>query len=98
MKTTKPIDDNMAHLGSSMKNARQQCRISMDEAAGLLHITPNELFEYERGAKPVPRDILQRLFIMGYKMIEVRVVNHQYQAHRSAFRKIERIMTEIQNK
>lgn len=90
MQTVKAIDENMAHLGLSLRVGRKECRLSLSDAAHLLHIMPNELFEYECGAKPVPADLLSRLFIMGYKMIEIRLINNRYQIQRNMFQKIER--------
>lgn len=89
MQTVKAIDENQARLGLSLRVGREECRLSLEDAAHMLHIMPNELFEYEHGAKPVPMDILQRLFIMGYKMIEVRIINNRYQVQRNMFKKIE---------
>lgn len=96
MKTVKAIDDNMARLGVTFRHAREECRLSLDDAAGILHIMPNELFEYEHGAKPVPTDILYRLFVMGYKMIEVRVITRRYQVHRNVLRKLKRTIAEAE--
>ena len=73
-----PIDQTARRLGIAMRNARTNCQLSIDAAAVLLRILPMELAKYERGIIPIPTDIMQRLTIMGYKMIEARRFDNKY--------------------
>ena len=74
----KPIDETAQRLGTSMRVAREYCRLSIDELAGILRVMPTELYEYECGIRQIPTDILQRIFIMGYKMMYARRCDRRY--------------------
>ena len=89
-KTNKPANQ----MGFAMLCARQQCHLQPDEVALLLRITPAELFEYERGTEHMPTDVLQHVFIMGYKMMRIRVLEDRYRRQRRMFQKIKTAVTE----
>ena len=84
----KQIDETAGRMGFAMRHARKQCRLSADEVAILLHITSAELLSYERGTDKIPTDIIERVFIMGYKMMRVRVLENSYRKYRRIFRKL----------
>ena len=84
----KQIDETAGRMGFAMRQARKQCRLSADEVAILLHITSAELLSYERGTDKIPTDIIERVFIMGYKMIRVRTLENSYRKYRRIFRKL----------
>ena len=73
-----PIDETAVRLGTSLRSARNNCQLSIDAAAVLLHIMPMELVEYECGFAQIPTDILQRITTMGYKMLQARRFDRRY--------------------
>ncbi len=95
MKRINKIDATAARLGFAMREARHVCHIPHDDAAELLHIMPNDLHEYERGVTEVPIDILQRVFILGYKMMQVRIINRRYRLQRKM---LSQIKNAVENK
>lgn len=72
------IDDTAKRISCAMRQARNTSRLSRDDVADMLHIMPNELVAYERGTSKVPMDILQRVFVMAYKLMEIRFLEHHY--------------------
>ena len=83
----KKIDETTARLGVAMRYARNKCKMPLDEAAATLRIMPDELYEYERGRVMLPYDIMERVFIMGYKMMMIRMLESVYRRQRKMFRK-----------
>lgn len=88
MKMPKQLDTTAGRLGLAMRHARQMYHMTSDDAAFLLRISPNELFEYERGVAPIPTDIMEHIVLMGYKMMRVRILERAYSRRRAIFRKI----------
>lgn len=86
----KPIDDTARRLGIAIRIARDNCQLSIDAAATLLRIMPMDLAKYERGVLPIPTDILQRITIMGYKMLEARRFDHKYIKMRRTMRQLKK--------
>ena len=83
----KQIDETAGRLGMAMRNARYKNYIPQDEIARLLHITPGELNEYERGHEKIPYDIMERVFLFGYRMIQIRTLESMYRRQRKMFNK-----------
>ncbi len=81
----KKLNPTAARLGIAMRHARRACWLPHDEVAILLRITPNALAEYERGTTEIPSDILERVFIMAYKMMHVRTLDNVYRRQRHMF-------------
>ena len=77
-------------MGAMLRRARQMCHMSTDDASMLLHIMPNELAQYERGVCEIPINILEHIFIMAYKMIQVRKQEKRYQHQRVLFYKLKK--------
>jgi len=92
----KQIDETAGRLGAAMRQARRICCLGPDDVAVLLGIMPAELAEYERGTAQVPYDVLQHVFVMGYKMMQVRIIESRYRSHRNVFRKIKNAVVEMQ--
>ncbi len=90
----KKLDPTAGRLGIAMRGARQACHLSIDEAAHLLRIMPNELVEYERGVAKIPIGVLNHAFFLGYKMMRVRVQESVYRRQRNIFRKIKEAINE----
>ena len=90
----KPIDETAGRVGAMMRQARRVCHMPTDDAAALLHVMPNELVAYERGFTKIPTDLLERMFVMGYKMMHVRVLENRYRQHRMALMKIKRTVAD----
>ncbi|MBD5400458.1 helix-turn-helix transcriptional regulator [bacterium] len=82
------IDNTAGRLGRALYDARIACNIPYDNAAMLLHITPNELSEYERGTTEIPHDIMIRMLVMGYKLIHARTLEEKYRRQRNTFKKL----------
>jgi len=91
----KQIDETAGRVREIMRAARQVCHISHDEAAALLRIMPNELSEYEYGVSKIPADILERMFVLGYKMMRIRVLESRYRRQRNIFQKIKQAMADV---
>lgn len=87
----KPIDETAVRLGASLRSARNNCQMSIDAAAVLLHVMPMELVEYECGFAQIPTDILQRVTTMGYKMLQVRRFDRRYIRLRQMMLKIKQV-------
>lgn len=87
MKSEKP-DEMALRVGSALRHARMACRMDLTEAATLLRITPKELGYYERGISKMPTDIIERLILLGYKMIRMRVLENTYRRYRNIFRRL----------
>lgn len=92
----KQLDEMTEQLGKALRQARHACHLATDEAAVLLRITPSKLFEYERGLTRMPRDVLEQICIMGYKMMHLRIMENKYRRQRSFFRKIKQTVAEVQ--
>lgn len=84
----KTIDETAGRIGRAMISARHVCRLTRDDVADLLHIMPNDLVEYERGHTKIPHDILERIFMLGYKTMHLRKLERMYRQQRWIFRKI----------
>jgi len=91
----KQIDETAGRLGVAMRRARRVCRLAQDEAAVLLRVTPAELAEYECGRARMPYDVMEHVFLMGYKMMHVRMMERSYRNHRNIFRKIKNAVAEM---
>ena len=81
----KQIDEKAGRVGSMMRPARRVYHLSLDDAAALLYVTPDELFKYERGWAKIPADILAKLFVCGYKTLHFRVLENKYRSERQVF-------------
>ena len=84
----KAINETAAHMGRALFAARQTCHLSHSDVADILNITLEDLLEYERGSAQMPIVVLERMFVMGYKMMGVRKLEKKYMAKRDFFRKI----------
>ena len=73
-----PIDETAVRLGRAIRIARENCHLSLDAAAVLLRVRPMELAEYEAGTVQIPADIMQRISIMGFKMMQARRFDRRY--------------------
>jgi len=91
----KKIDETAGRLGLAMRQARRVCRLSQDDAAAILCIMPTNLAEYEFGVTKIPFDVLEHLFVMGYKMLQVRTTESRYRRHRKVFNKIKDAVAEM---
>lgn len=96
MAKQKPIDITAGRMGAMLRSARQMCKLSTDDAAHLLRIMPDELAAYEHGTMAIPQSVLEHMFIMGYKMIQVRTIEHRYHNQRKLFRKFKQMCTDAQ--
>lgn len=93
MKTVNTFDER---LGVAMRHARHASGSTPDELARLLRIMPDELLAYERGLSEIPLDILERIIVMGYKMIIVRSLEKKYRLQRKVFGKIKHNVAQVQ--
>ena len=84
----KPIDETAVRLGRAIRLARDNCHLSLDAAAVLLRVLPMELAAYEAGITQIPADILQRITIMGYKLLQARRFDRRYIRMRKMMEKI----------
>lgn len=91
----KPIDETAGRIGTAMYNARVMRHLSRNEVSALLCIMPDELAAYERGVKKIPHEILQHVFIMGYKMMRFRNLEDRYRAQRKFLRKLKQTVTDM---
>ena len=94
MQKQKPIDETASRLGAIMCNARRMMYMPHDEVAKMLLISPAEMLEYERGTTKIPADVLERVIVMGYKMIRVRTLEDRYRRQRRVFNKIKQSVAE----
>ncbi len=85
---TKQIDETAGRIGLAMQAARRTHHLKRNDVAELLRITPHELVRYENGTDKVPFDILQRIFVHGYKAIQMRSLESKYHHQRCMFRKM----------
>ena len=90
----KPIDETSVRLGRAMRAGRWMCRLTHDDAARLLRVLPNDLLEYECGAKQIPTDVFVHVFTMGYRMMEIRTLRHNYIYHRKLLCKLKQSLKE----
>ena len=88
----KQINKTVGRVGAMLRRARRVCNIPTDDAASLLHVTPQQLFEYEHGVTEIPMEILESMFALGYKMKQVRVLERRYEVQRNLFHKIKQTM------
>lgn len=93
IKTANKFDER---LGVVLRRARNASGLAPDELARLLRIMPDELLAYERGRSDIPLDILERIIVMGYKMIIVRSLERKYRLQRRVFRKIGHTIAQVQ--
>jgi len=91
----KKIDETAGRMGMAMRQARRVCRLVPDDAAILLGIMPTDLAEYERGTAKVPFDVLEHMYVMGYKMLQVRIMENRYRRQRKIFSKIKDAVVEM---
>lgn len=91
-----PIDETAARLGRAMRAGRQMCRLTHDDAARLLRVLPGELLEYECGVKRIPTDVFVQAFTMGYRMMEVRTMRHNYIRHRKILHELKQTIKEAE--
>lgn len=83
------IDETAGRIATAMCYARRTYHISRNEVADLLRITRAELIEYEHGTREIPLGILERLFVLGYKSIQMRQIESRFYKRRTNFRKPE---------
>ncbi len=95
MKRINKIDETAGRLGAALRKARWVCRIPHDEAAILLHVMPNDLHEYERGVTEIPQDILERIFLLGYRMMRFRTLEDKYRLQRKFYRKLKDTIDQV---
>ena len=91
----KQVNETVGRMGAALRQARQACRMTHDEVAVLLGVMPSDLAEYERGITVIPFDVLRQIFVMGYKMIEVRAIEKHYRCQRKVFRRIKNIVSDM---
>lgn len=96
MAKIKQIDATAGRMGAMLRQARRMCQMSTDDAALMLHIMPDELVSYERGTHEVPLNVLEHLFVMGYKMMQIRIIERKYHNQRMQLRKLKQICTGVQ--
>lgn len=96
MAKQKQIDATAGRMGAMLRQARHVCRMSTDDAALMLRIMPADLAAYERGIQEIPLNVLEHIFVMGYKMMQVRIIEYRYQNQRNMFRKLNQICTDAQ--
>ena len=96
MAKQKQIDITAGRLGVTLRQARQRCHMSTDDAAAMLHIMPDELAAYEHGTGEIPLNVMEHMFVMAYKMIQVRIIEHRYHNQRKMFLKLNQICTDAQ--
>ncbi len=95
MQKAKQIDETAGRIGRAMMHARHALRIPRDEAASLLHLLPNELSEYERAITKIPQDILERMFLLGYRMMRFRTLEDKYRLQRKFYRKLKDTIDQV---
>ncbi|MBD5400858.1 helix-turn-helix transcriptional regulator, partial [bacterium] len=86
MSKYKQINETTGRMGAMLRRARRVCNMSTDEAAELLRAPPQQMFEYEHGITEIPQEILESMFIMGYKMKQVRILEKRYAVMRDFLR------------
>lgn len=91
MAKQKQIDATAGRMGAMLRVARRACNLTTDDAALLLRIMPDELAAYERGIQEIPQGVLEHMFIMGYKMIQVRIIERRYHKEHMMFRKLKQM-------
>ena len=74
----KQIDRTAGRMGMALRHARRHNGLNTDDAAPMLHIMPDELAAFEHGHAEMPMDILLYIFTMGYKMIQIRMIERRY--------------------
>ncbi|MDE6481237.1 MAG: helix-turn-helix transcriptional regulator [Alphaproteobacteria bacterium] len=84
----KRIDETAGRIGAAMRHARNVCHLHQDDMAILLRITPAELYAYERGTLKISQDVLERIVLMGFKMIHVHRLERLYRWRRGLFEKL----------
>ena len=92
----KPINETARRMGAMLRRARRMCRMSTDDAALLLQMMPDELAQYEHGVCEIPINILEHMFVMGYKMIQVRKLERRYHNQRELFYKLKKTVAEAE--
>lgn len=79
------LDQTAVRMGAALRHARRHNGLNTDDAAPMLNIMPDELASYEHGIAEMPMDILLYIFTMGYKMIQVRMIERRYRNMRQVF-------------
>ena len=95
MAKTKQIDATARRMGAMLRRARQVCQMSTDETALMLRIMPDELVAYERGVQEIPLHIMEHIFIMAYKIMQVRIIEGKYRQQRKFCQKQNQIDTDV---
>ena len=85
----KPIDETAARVGAMLRQGCQQCHLSQADAATLLRVLPHELAEYEYGLTKIPLNVLEHIFTMSYKIMQIRILERRYKLHRKVLWKLE---------
>ena len=96
MQNKKPIDDTARRVGKMLCDARRVLYMPHDEVARLLHIMPDELLAYERGVEKIPADVLLWIILLGYKLLRIRKMEHNYRNQRRIFYKLRKTITELE--
>lgn len=94
MAKIKQIDATARRMGAMLRRARRMCQMSTDETALMLRIMPDELVAYERGMQEIPLHIMEHIFIMGYKMMQVRIIENKYYRQRKLYQKLSNLDTD----
>ena len=91
----KQIDQTAGRVGAMMRRARRMCGLSTDDLATMLRIMPDELAAYEHAHKEIPMSILEHMFVMSYKMIQVRIIEYRYNRQRNFLRSKKQPVTSV---
>ncbi len=85
----KSIDGPTGRIGVILRRARTTCNMSQEEASILLHITQQEICQLERGTEQIPADIIERMFLLAYKSMRMRVLENIYKRRRKIYRRLQ---------
>lgn len=69
---------NIRPLRMALRYARRRAYCAPAEAAKLLHVTEQELLQYENGTADIPQAVLEMLITMGYTMLRARLLQTEY--------------------
>ncbi|MBD5391429.1 hypothetical protein HDR66_01330 [bacterium] len=95
MSKKQQINQTVGRVGAMLRQGRRLCKMEQCDAAKLMRISTAELDEYERGFAEIPLGPLEHIFTMGYKMMQVRSLEHRYHTQRSILRKIKALGTSV---
>ncbi|MBD5400220.1 hypothetical protein HDR61_00515 [bacterium] len=90
----KAINETAARVGHALRTARQTARLTHGDSADLFGITMEEQLQYERGTAQIPIELLEHMFVMGYKLIGIRILEKKYRIKRDFIRKIKQTIKE----